>query len=157
MTTQPAALARLPVFADVDTGVDDAFALVYLLASADAELIGVASTGGNVDVDQVCRNNLGLFQVCAETGIPVSRGASEPLTTALRTAEDTHGPAGLGNPAFGAPNLTDADWLYGSDRASIESQIFNGRGGVMPAWGRRLSPETIKALAVYIHANAGGQ
>ena len=68
-----------------------------------------------------------------------------------------HGPAGLGNPAFGAPNLTDADWLYGSDRASIESQIFNGRGGVMPAWGRRLSPETIKALAVYIHANAGGQ
>ena len=111
MTTQPAALARLPVFADVDTGVDDAFALVYLLASADAELIGVASTGGNVDVDQVCRNNLGLFQVCAETGIPVSRGASEPLTTALRTAEDTHGPAGLGYADLPPPDraLTDYD------------------------------------------------
>ena len=68
-----------------------------------------------------------------------------------------HGPQGLGNLQVGAPNLTDADWLYGSDRASIHDQIVNGRGGVMPAWGGRLSPETIKALTVYIHANAGGQ
>ena len=68
-----------------------------------------------------------------------------------------HGPAGKGNQAFGAPNLTDRDWLYGPDRASIHDQIWNGRGGVMPAWHTRFSPETIKALAVYIHANAGGQ
>jgi len=68
-----------------------------------------------------------------------------------------HGPTGEGNPVVGAPNLTDADWLYGSDRQSIHDQIWNGRGGVMPAWGHRFSPETIKALAVYIHANAGGQ
>ena len=68
-----------------------------------------------------------------------------------------HGPAGQGNLATGAPNLTDADWLYGADRQSIHDQIWNGRGGVMPAWGHRFSPETIKALAVYIHANAGGQ
>ncbi|MCW1960079.1 MAG: nucleoside hydrolase [Mycobacterium sp.] len=87
---------RQPVFADVDTGVDDAFALVYLLASADADLIGIASTGGNVDVDQVCRNNLGLLKLCGVTHIPVSRGAVRPLTEPLRTAEDTHGPAGLG-------------------------------------------------------------
>ena len=86
----------LPVFADVDTGVDDAFALVYLLASPDAELIGIASTGGNVGVDQVCRNNLGLLALCGATDIPVSRGADQPLSSPLRTAEDTHGPAGLG-------------------------------------------------------------
>ena len=86
----------LPVFADVDTGVDDAFALVYLLASGDADLVGSASTGGNVDVDQVCRNNLGLLQLCAAIHIPVSRGASQPLAAPMRTAEDTHGPAGLG-------------------------------------------------------------
>lgn len=86
----------LPVFADVDTGVDDALALVYLLASEDAQLVGVASTGGNVGVDQVCRNNLGLLSLCGADHIPVSRGASQPLSTAMRTAEDTHGPAGLG-------------------------------------------------------------
>lgn len=68
-----------------------------------------------------------------------------------------HGVEGRGDQMQGAPNLTDSEWLYGSDRASIEGQIFNGRGGVMPAWSGRLSPETIKAMAVYIHANAGGQ
>lgn len=43
----------LPVFADFDTGVDDAVALVYLLASPGAELVGIAATGGNVAVQQV--------------------------------------------------------------------------------------------------------
>jgi cytochrome c oxidase cbb3-type subunit 3 len=70
-----------------------------------------------------------------------------------------HGPTGTGNQALGAPNLANAgrQWLYGSDRASIHDQIWNGRGGVMPAWGHRFDANTIKALAVYIHANAGGQ
>lgn len=67
-----------------------------------------------------------------------------------------HGDQGMGNQSLGAPNLTDADWLYGSDRASIRDQIWNGRGGVMPAWGDRLGPNVIKALSVYIHVNAGG-
>ncbi len=68
-----------------------------------------------------------------------------------------HGVDAKGDPKQGAPNLTDGDWLYGADRASISGQIYAGRGGVMPAWGQRFSPETLKALAVYIHANAGGQ
>jgi cytochrome c oxidase cbb3-type subunit 3 len=68
-----------------------------------------------------------------------------------------HGPAGKGDPTRGAPNLTDAEWLYGSSRDDIRGQIFNGRGGVMPTWGTRLSPETIKALTVYVHANAEGR
>lgn len=68
-----------------------------------------------------------------------------------------HGPAGLGNQAVGAPNLTDRDWLYGSDRASIHSQIWNARGGVMPTWEKRFDTATIKALAVYVHANASGK
>ncbi|MBP7817382.1 MAG: cytochrome-c oxidase, cbb3-type subunit III [Phenylobacterium sp.] len=68
-----------------------------------------------------------------------------------------HGPQGKGNVALGGPDLTDADWLYGGNQADIREQIWNGRGGVMPAWQGRFSPETIKALAVYVHANAGGQ
>ncbi|MDO9338302.1 MAG: cytochrome-c oxidase, cbb3-type subunit III [Caulobacter sp.] len=68
-----------------------------------------------------------------------------------------HGAAGKGDQKVGAPDLTDADWLYGSDHAAISGQITNGRGGVMPTWAARLSPETIKALAVYIHANAGDE
>jgi len=65
-----------------------------------------------------------------------------------------HGPQGLGNQQFGAPNLTDKDWLYGPDRGSIHNQIWNGNGGVMPAWGHRFDANTIKALTVYIHVNS---
>jgi cytochrome c oxidase cbb3-type subunit 3 len=68
-----------------------------------------------------------------------------------------HGPKGMGNQQVGAPNLTDNDWLYGPDRATIRDQIWNGHGGVMPAWGHRFDANTIKALTVYIHANAGGK
>jgi cytochrome c oxidase cbb3-type subunit 3 len=67
-----------------------------------------------------------------------------------------HGPAGTGDVARGIPNLTDADWLYGSSREVIHDQIWNGRNGVMPTWEARFSPEVVKALAVYVHANAGG-
>lgn len=68
-----------------------------------------------------------------------------------------HGTAGMGNQAVGAPNLTDRDWLYGGDRASIHGQIWNARGGVMPTWEKRFDTATIKALAVYVHANASGK
>ena len=85
-----------PVFADVDTGVDDAMALAYLFGSADAELVGIACTAGNVPVQQVCANNLGLLELCRVDGVPVSKGAEQPVSSPLRTAEDTHGPQGLG-------------------------------------------------------------
>ena len=68
-----------------------------------------------------------------------------------------HGAEGKGDQTLGAPNLTDSEWLYGADRAAIRGQIFAGNGGVMPTWAGRLSPETIKAIAVYVHANAAGQ
>jgi purine nucleosidase len=71
-------------------------ALVYLLASAEAELVGIASTSGNVAAQQVCLNNLGLLELCGADRIPVSKGADQPLSSPLRTAEDTHGPQGLG-------------------------------------------------------------
>jgi cytochrome c oxidase cbb3-type subunit 3 len=70
-----------------------------------------------------------------------------------------HGPAGKGDARVGAPDLTDGDWLYRDkdQKAAIRDQIWNGRGGVMPTWEGRFDDETIKALAVYVHANAGGQ
>lgn len=95
--------ARLPVFVDVDTGVDDAMALAYLFGSPDAEVVGIASTAGNVGVHQVCENNLGLLQLCGRSEVPVSKGAEAPLSAPLRTAEDTHGPQGLGYARLPAP------------------------------------------------------
>lgn len=71
-------------------------ALAYLLSSADADLLGIASTGGNVPVQQVCMNNLGLLELCQTDGMPVSKGSPQPLSAPQRTAEDTHGPTGMG-------------------------------------------------------------
>ena len=102
---------RQPIFIDVDTGVDDAMALVYLLGSAEAELVGIASTAGNVPVQQVCQNNLALLELCGTTGVPVSMGSESPLRAALQTAEDTHGPEGLGYARLPVPttDLTPYD------------------------------------------------
>ena len=68
-----------------------------------------------------------------------------------------HGDTGKGNPELGAPNLSDAIWLYGSDIEDIVESVQNGRNGVMPAWAGRLDSVTIKALTVYVHTLGGGQ
>jgi cytochrome c oxidase cbb3-type subunit III len=68
-----------------------------------------------------------------------------------------HGADGKGSKEFGAPNLTDAIWLYGGSKAAIVESIRTGRGGVMPAWAGRLDPVTVKSLAVYVHSLGGGK
>jgi cytochrome c oxidase cbb3-type subunit 3 len=68
-----------------------------------------------------------------------------------------HGDKGEGNQQFGAPSLRDHIWLYGGDRATIVQTISNARKGVMPNWGARLDPATLKELAIYVHSLGGGQ
>lgn len=68
-----------------------------------------------------------------------------------------HGADGRGMREFGAPNLTDAEWLYGGSRDAIEATIYNARNSHMPAWDDRLDDATIKALAVYVHSLGGGE
>ena len=68
-----------------------------------------------------------------------------------------HGPAGKGTRAVGAPNLSDAIWLYGGTRQDVIAQVTDPRMGTMPAWGRRLDPVTIKMLAAYVHSLGGGE
>ena len=68
-----------------------------------------------------------------------------------------HGTDGKGKQEQGAPNLTDAIWLYGDSRPAIVESIRTGRGGMMPAWAGRLDPVTLKSLAVYVHSLGGGK
>ena len=68
-----------------------------------------------------------------------------------------HGDDGKGKREFGAPNLTDREWLYGGSEAEIHAQIVNAKGGVMPTWGTRLDAMTVDALAVYVHSLGGGE
>ncbi len=68
-----------------------------------------------------------------------------------------HGENGMGDPEQGAPNLTDAIWLYGGDRETLLETITNARFGVMPAWGSRLSAADVNAVAAYVHGLGGGE
>jgi cbb3-type cytochrome c oxidase subunit III len=69
---------------------------------------------------------------------------------------DCHGADGTGSDPIGSTNLTQRRlYLYGSDRASILQSINQGRRGVMPAFDRKLKPEEIKAVSVYVLSRAG--
>jgi cytochrome c oxidase cbb3-type subunit 3 len=68
-----------------------------------------------------------------------------------------HGPNGGGNRTVGAPNLTDKIWLYGGDRDTLTQTVTNARYGIMPAWGQKLDPVTLKMVAVYVHSLGGGE
>ena len=61
-----------------------------------------------------------------------------------------HAATGTGNPALGAPNLTDNIWLYGGDAANIQQSIATGRNGVMPPHKTRLTTLQIKLLAAWL-------
>ena len=68
-----------------------------------------------------------------------------------------HGDLAKGKQDLGAPDLTDAIWLYGGGKEEIIKSIQTGRGGVMPSWETRLDPATIKQLALYVHELGGGK
>lgn len=68
-----------------------------------------------------------------------------------------HGDTGQGMREVGAPNLTDREWLYGSERQTVFETIWSSRQGVMPGWQGRLDDATINALTVYVHSRGGGE
>ncbi|TIS31004.1 MAG: cytochrome-c oxidase, cbb3-type subunit III, partial [Mesorhizobium sp.] len=68
-----------------------------------------------------------------------------------------HGENAKGNKEFGAPDLTDAIWFYGSGESHIAAQVRAPKHGVMPAWAGRLGETTVKELAVYVHSLGGGE
>ena len=61
-----------------------------------------------------------------------------------------HGADGKGNPAVGAPNLTDKTWLYGGSVATIMETVRAGRNNVMPAFGEFLGDAKVHLLAAYV-------
>ncbi|MFO1255804.1 MAG: cytochrome-c oxidase, cbb3-type subunit III [Sphingomonadaceae bacterium] len=68
-----------------------------------------------------------------------------------------HGTDAKGQRQFGAPNLTDAVWLYGGSQDQVVGSITKAHAGVMPAWAGKLDAVTIKMLAVYVHSLGGGE
>lgn len=100
------------------------------------------------EIEQVADYVLSL-----STGTPIEDGADLYLDNCAAC----HGDNGEGMRDVGAPNLSDAIWLYGGDRDTVIDSISNARFGVMPAWGQRLSEEDVRAVSLYVHALGGGE
>lgn len=64
-----------------------------------------------------------------------------------------HGSAGTGSEGF--PNLTDHEWLWGSDAEQIKTTISGGRTAMMPAWGAALQDQGVHEVAEYVMQLAG--
>jgi cytochrome c oxidase cbb3-type subunit 3 len=92
-------------------------------------------------------------------GLPVDPKADLAAGSKIfaQTCAVCHGDDGKGKRELGGPDLTDAIWLYGSDKAVIVDGLWNGRAGMMPAWEGRLDDSTIKALAIFVHTRGGGE
>jgi cytochrome c oxidase cbb3-type subunit 3 len=96
-----------------------------------------------------------VLQISGQEHDAAAAARGEPLFAEQCAA--CHGESGEGSEDLGAPNLADQLWLYGGTKRDIVQQIHAPRHGVMPAWTGRLDPETIKSLAVYVHALGGGR
>ena len=81
---------------DVDTGVDDALALLLALSSPEVELVGVSTVAGNVPLQRTTDNTLRLLQWAGRDDVPVYAGAERPLVRDAVAADDVHGATGLG-------------------------------------------------------------
>ncbi len=81
----------------------------------------------------------------------------------LNVCTACHAEDGTGDRMQGAPNLTDAIWLYGGDYDAIKETVTYSRFGVMPPWSQdaseagRLTEAQIRAVAVYVHQLGGGE
>lgn len=101
-----------PLILDVDTGVDDALAILYALASPEVTLIGATTIMGNVDVEHTTENTLAVLELCGYADVEVAKGAGRPLVRDHMAFPVVHGERGLGKaelpPASRAPSERDA-------------------------------------------------
>lgn len=98
--------ARVKLLIDVDTGIDDALALLHACASPEAEILGVTTVSGNVDLQRATRNTRAVLALAGRSDIPVWPGCGRPI---LREAEDAsyvHGGSGLGQADLPEPSPT---------------------------------------------------
>lgn len=136
------------------------------IASIETTLIhGIRSPGSDETrfsqmpafADQLSRTQIAQLvshvQAISGQGKPSAAGAA----LFAENCASCHGEDGKGNRELGAPNLTDAIWLYGGDRASLTETITKARYGVMPHWSAKLDAVTIKMLAAYVHSLGGGE
>jgi purine nucleosidase len=106
---EPPRAGATPLILDVDTGVDDALALLYAVASPEVELIGATTVMGNVTIEHTTENTLAVLEVAGRGDIEVARGASRPLVKDHEPFPVVHGARGLGRAVLPPPRRPASD------------------------------------------------
>jgi len=88
-------MSKTSIIMDVDTGVDDAFAVLFAAMHPDINLLGITCVDGNTNVDQVVANTFKVLDAAGAGDIPVARGAVRPLLGKSQYAEYVHGKDGM--------------------------------------------------------------
>lgn len=91
------------VVLDMDVGIDDAIAILYLAARDDVELVALGAVHGNCTAHDAARNALTVFEAIG-LDVPVALGATDPLERELDVASFVHGADGLGEAGLPAPS-----------------------------------------------------
>ncbi|GAB3121967.1 nucleoside hydrolase [Glaciibacter psychrotolerans] len=89
-------MTTIPVILDVDTGVDDALAILFAVAHPEIDVLGISCVAGNASLERVVQNTLRILDVANAPDIPVAAGARRPLIERARDASHVHGEGGLG-------------------------------------------------------------
>lgn len=117
------------------------------------------SSGGQYEAEQAAAaENYGpLFAKYAAMDIPVVAADAQAREIGQRLflnyCSQCHASDARGGRGF--PNLTDNDWLYGGEPATIEATITDGRNGIMPPLGGMLGEDGVKNVANYVLSLSG--
>ncbi|MGZ5348592.1 MAG: nucleoside hydrolase [Actinomycetota bacterium] len=98
----------IPLILDVDTGVDDALAILYAVASPEVDLIGATTVMGNVTIDHTTENTLAVLEVGGRGDVEVARGAAKPLVKEHGPFPVVHGARGLGRAELPPPRRKES-------------------------------------------------
>lgn len=101
-------MTKTSIILDVDTGVDDAFAVLFAARHPEINLLGITCVDGNTNVDQVIANTFKVLDAAGAGDIPVARGAVRPLLGKSEYAEYVHGADGMGDLGI-APSARKVD------------------------------------------------
>jgi cytochrome c oxidase cbb3-type subunit 3 len=108
------------------------------------------AVGGGENVRNVAHYVLSL------AGSPHDNVAAQLGRSKFAACAACHGMDGKGNPALGAPNLTDKVWLHGWGEEAIAAMVNGGKTNAMPAHASRLTPEQVRVLAAYVWRFSNG-
>jgi pyrimidine-specific ribonucleoside hydrolase len=134
-----------PILLDVDTGTDDALALLYAVGSPDLDVRGVSCVAGNAGLEQVVDNTLKVLDAAGAPSVPVAAGATKPFIERTRPEGQFHGEDGLGGVRLPATTRTRSGQ---SATAMLHDQIVASHEPVTLV---SLAPMTNVAMLLTLH------